>query len=235
MYLKWEYNEKHHQLLTLPKTSGSKAVPLKLQQAAYKLYTPEFTRRKPADAAIQISPEVWALIDARLARLRHHIMTQTDYQYSDVFTDGLNAGAYTAEGSKQPILAGDLTDGAVTWARANLVAEHKSRFTIRDIAIIEQYIQLLANVLNALNFVTVELHKLWRVDSKEARDACELLLDSLRSLEMDARQAVCDALVHIIITRRQRSMRSALNFSKDTVAGILTAPLGDSVSLYYSP
>ena len=29
MYLKCEYNKKHHQLLTLLKTSGSKAVPLK--------------------------------------------------------------------------------------------------------------------------------------------------------------------------------------------------------------
>ena len=234
MYLKWEYNEKHHQLLSLLKISGSTATPLKLQQAAHKLYKPEFVRRKPADAAVQISPEVWALIDARLARLRRHIMTQTvnDYQDLDVFTDGLNAGAYTAEGSELPILAGELTDGAVTWARANLAAEHKSRFTIRDIAITEQYIRLLVNVLNALNLVTAELHKLWRVDSEEARDACDLLLDSLRSLETDARQAVCETLVHIIVTRRQRSMRSALNFSKSTVAGILTAPLGDSVSLY---
>ena len=64
------------------------------------------------------------------------------------------------------------------------------RLTLRDISILEQYTQLLVNVLNAQNFVTAELQKLWRVDSEEARDACELLLDSLWSLEMDARQAV---------------------------------------------
>ena len=234
MYLKWEYHEKHHQLLTVLKTSGSMAVPLKLQQAAHKLYTPQFDRRKPADAAVQISPEVWAMIDARLARLRRHIMTQTvsDYQDLDTFTDGLNAGAYTAQGSELPILAGELTDGAVTWARANLAAEHKSRLTIRDVAITEQYSRLLVNVLNALSFVTAELQKLWRVDSEEARDACELLLDSLRSLEMDALQAACEALVHTIVTRRHRSMRSALDFNKNSVASILTAPIGDSVSLY---
>ena len=86
------------------------------------------------------------------------------------------------------------------------------RLTLRDISILEQYTQLLVNVLNAQNFVTAELQKLWRVDSEEARDACELLLDSLWSLEMDARQAVCEALVYIIVTRRQHSMRSALNF-----------------------
>ena len=86
------------------------------------------------------------------------------------------------------------------------------RLTLRDISILEQYTQLLVNVLNAQNFVTAELQKLWRVDSEEARDACELLLDSLWSLEMDARQAVYKALVYIIVTRRQHSMRSALNF-----------------------
>ena len=64
------------------------------------------------------------------------------------------------------------------------------RLTLRDISILEQYTQLLVNVLNAQNFVTAEPQKLWRVDSEEARDACELLLDSLWSLEMDARQAV---------------------------------------------
>ena len=64
------------------------------------------------------------------------------------------------------------------------------RLTIRDISLLEQYTRLLVNVLNAQNFVTAELQKLWRVDSEEARDACELLLDSLWSLEMDARQAV---------------------------------------------
>ena len=65
-----------------------------------------------------------------------------------------------------------------------------SRLTIRDISLLKQYTQLLVNVLNAQNFVTPELQKLWRVDNEEARDACELLLDSLWSLEMDARQAV---------------------------------------------
>ena len=50
-----------------------------------------------------------------------------DYQNLHIFTDGLNAGAYIAEGIKLPIMAGELTHGAITWTRANLAAEHKSR------------------------------------------------------------------------------------------------------------
>ena len=234
MYLKWEYVEKHHQTVSVLATAQSPAIPLKLQQASHKLQTPTMTRLKPADAAIQISPEVWACIDSRLAKIKRHLMSQvvSDYQHLDTYTDGINAGAYSAEGSELPILAGELTDGAVSWTRANLAAEHMSRLTVKDTAVLEQYLRLLVNVINAQNHVMAEIYKLWRVNSDEARDACERLLDSCRVVEVDARQAACESLVHLIVARCHRSLKNPLNINKSSVASILTAAIGDSISLF---
>ena len=98
----------------------------------------------------------------------------------------------------------------------------KAGFTIRDVEIIECLVKMMVASLNYAETVVTELHKVWPKETVEAKVAKEVLLDACRTTVKDTQQAACELFIHMLATRRLRSLKSNVNLTKDDVCHMLT-------------
>ena len=233
-YLKWEYDERYVGATKYLAAQNSFVTALKLSQAPHP-------KMEPTEQVFHQTPAIIGIVAgstrdpiARLKEIARHLREQNidEWQEFDMYpTSNVNTSPYMSKESLVPPIPYKIMEDMRDIVVGNSKEYENSSFTNRDVMILESLIKLLFSIMNLNMTATLELMRIWKMNTTEAIDAKDMLVDTCRKTAMDAQKAVCEALIHVVVTRRLRNIKRHVRMDKDDVVKLLTGEL-KQISLY---
>ena len=176
-YLDWEYDERYVNVTKYLAAQNSFVTALKLSQSPHP-------KMEPKEQVFHQTPAIIGIVagstrdpNARLKEIARHLKEQDigERQEFNVYpTSDVNTSPYMSKDSLVPPIPYKIMEDMEDIVVGNNKEYENSSFTNRDVMILESLIKLLFSIMNLNMTVTLELMRIWKMNTTEAVDAGDM-------------------------------------------------------------
>ena len=216
-YTTWHYEEKFNYIIDCMREQKLNITPANLALRP-NAWTQPIRRTRQQPATILITSSMLQELRGRVKEILELIIQQrrlgVTLENLDLFPPSrINTSPYMAASDVLNVGSLQITTQDAWCLRKDMAQEDNADFTIRDVSIIEQLLNLALHALNIEQVAVTKLYESGTGASEISTTTRDIMVEAVKSANDDARGAVVEAYWHLLATRRLR----CLNLRDDTL------------------